>query len=221
LSQAIGDMLPSAIGVAISPIPIIAVVLMLVTERARSNGPAFVAGWWLGVGVLLAIILVATGDTAGEDEEDEPGAWLGWVELAIGAGLVALALQQWRGRGEHETPKWMDTLDSFTPVKALGAAVLLSAVNPKNLILVVAGARAIAKSGVSAGEEALAALVFVLIASIGVVTPVAVYFAFGEQAQGFLDGLKDWLAENNAVIMAVLLLILGAKSIGDAVSILT
>jgi hypothetical protein len=40
MGQAIGDLLPSAVGVAISPVPIIAVILMLGTPRARSNGPA-------------------------------------------------------------------------------------------------------------------------------------------------------------------------------------
>jgi hypothetical protein len=40
LSRAIGDLLPSAVGVALSPIPIIAVILILATPRARSNGPA-------------------------------------------------------------------------------------------------------------------------------------------------------------------------------------
>jgi hypothetical protein len=38
MGQAIGDILPMAVGVAISPAPIIAIVLMLGTPRARSNG---------------------------------------------------------------------------------------------------------------------------------------------------------------------------------------
>ena len=45
LSQAIGSLLPSAIGVALSPVPIIAVILMLGTPKARSNGTVFALGW--------------------------------------------------------------------------------------------------------------------------------------------------------------------------------
>jgi hypothetical protein len=45
MGGAIGGSLPLAIGVALSPIPIIAVVLMLTTPSARVNGPAFVIGW--------------------------------------------------------------------------------------------------------------------------------------------------------------------------------
>jgi hypothetical protein len=42
VGQAIGDFLPADVGVAISPLPIVAVVLMLVTPRGRVNGPLFV-----------------------------------------------------------------------------------------------------------------------------------------------------------------------------------
>ena len=49
MGQAIGDLLPAAVGVAISPLPIVAVVLMLVSARGRANGPAFLIGWLVGV----------------------------------------------------------------------------------------------------------------------------------------------------------------------------
>lgn len=122
--------------------------------------------------------------------------------------MLLVALQDWRGRphagAPAETPKWMSALDRFTPVKAGGAGVLLSALNPKNLLLVVAGAEAIAQTGIAGREQIAALVVFVLIASLGVATPVAVYFALGERSRDLLDRLKDWLARNNAVIMAVL-----------------
>ena len=43
MGQAIGEVLPLAVGVALSPLPIVAVVLMLVTVRAKVNGPAFIS----------------------------------------------------------------------------------------------------------------------------------------------------------------------------------
>jgi threonine/homoserine/homoserine lactone efflux protein len=112
----------------------------------------------------------------------------------------------------------MGALDSFTPIKAGGAGVLLSGLNPKNLLLAVAGALAIAQAGISTGEEVASYVVFVAVASIGVAAPVVLYFALGERSRGLLDGMRDWMARNNAVIMAVLLLIIGVKLIGDAIS---
>ena len=46
----------------------------------------------------------------------------------------------------------MGALDSFTPFKAVGAGVLLSGLNPKNLLLAVAGAT-IAATGLSNGSR--------------------------------------------------------------------
>jgi hypothetical protein len=214
-------MLPSAVGVAISPLPIVAVVLMLVTPRARTNGPAFVVGWWLGIAVVGGIVLAVAGE-AGASDEGEPETWVSILELFLGAGLLLMAVKQWKDRpragAEPEAPKWMHALDGFTPVKAGGLAAVLSGANPKNLLLVIAGAAAIAKAGISTGDEAIALVIFVLIASIGVMVPVVLFFALGERSKEMLDGLKDWMVQNNTTIMAVLLLILGVKLVGQAIA---
>jgi threonine/homoserine/homoserine lactone efflux protein len=221
MGKAIGDMLPAAVGVALSPLPIVAVVLMLVTARGRVNGPAFLLGWLFGVAAVGTIVLLlASGGNA--SDEGQPATWVNWLKLVLGVMLLLLAAKQWRGRpheGEEPvTPKWMGALDGFTPPKAGGAGVALSAINPKNLLLTVAGAAAIAQAGISAGEQAVSLLVFTVTASIGVAAPVVIYFALGDRSRPLLERLKSWMANNNGVIMAVLLLVLGVKLIGDAIS---
>jgi hypothetical protein len=94
----------------------------------------------------------------------------------------------------------------------------MSGANPKNLLLAVAGAAAIAGTGISGGEQAIAYLIFVLIATLGVGIPVGIYFAMGARSQTLLAGLKDWMSAHNAVIMSVLCLIIAAKLIGDAIT---
>jgi len=221
MNDAIGQVLPLAVAVAVSPFPIVGVVLMLGTERARSNGLAFIVGWIAGLTVAGTIVLlVSSGGDASED--GQPADWVNVLKLVLGAGLLFLAVRQWRGRpaeGEDApTPKWMSAVDSFTAIKAAEFGVLLSAVNPKNLLLVVAAGAAIAQTGVSAGEQAIALAVFVVIGSLGTGVPVALYFVLGERSKPILDGLKTWMAHNNAAIMAVLLLVIGAKLLGDGIS---
>jgi threonine/homoserine/homoserine lactone efflux protein len=114
----------------------------------------------------------------------------------------------------------MGRLDSFTPAKAAAAGVALSALNPKNLSLIVAGMAAIAQTGIPGGEQAVALIAFTLIASVGVAAPVVISLAMGERADLILASLKDWMARNNGVIMAVLLLVIGVKLVGDAISAL-
>jgi len=219
MGEAIGQILPMAVGVAISPIPIIAVILMLVTRQARVNGPAFVLGWLIGLGIIgIVVIGVAGGTVAGSDGTASGRMVL--LELVLGGLLLLVAVRQFRSRpreGEAASmPKWMGAIDGLTPVKALGAGALLSGLNPKNLLLAVGAAATIAQAGVSTGQQALAYVVFAVIAAIGVASPVVIYFALGDRAPAVLDRMKSWMGQNNAVIMTILCLILGVKLIGQA-----
>jgi threonine/homoserine/homoserine lactone efflux protein len=112
----------------------------------------------------------------------------------------------------------MGAIDSFDAVKALGAGVVLAAANPKNLLLAVAAVASIAQTAIPGGEQAVAYAVFALIGSIGVLVPLVVYFALGDRAPSILERMKGWLAQHNAVIMTVLLLVIGAKLIGEAIT---
>lgn len=218
MNEAIGDLLPFAVGTALSPFPIIAIVLILATPRAHVNGLAFMLGWILGLTALGALVLVAAGGADASDD-GEPATWVSLVKLVLGALLLVLAVKQWRERDvEKPAPKWMQTLDQLSPVKAAGIAVLLSAVNPKNLVLTVGAAAAIAQTGIDAADQAIAFAVFVLIGTLGVLAPLGLSIVLGERSKPLLDRLRSWMATNNTTIMAVLLLVIGAKLVGDGIS---
>ncbi len=221
MGEVLGQLLPTAVGVALSPLPIVAVVLMLVTARGRINGPAFILGWWVGLAGIGAVVISAAGGASAAGDSG-PATWVNWVKLIVGALLVAMASRQWRARPhdgvEPATPKWMGALDSFTPAKALGAGIVLTVANPKNLLLAIAAAVAVAGAGLSTGDETVVWIVFIVIASVGVAAPVVIFFAMGDRAGAVLDSLRNRLAHNNAVIMAVLLTVIGVKLIGDAIS---
>jgi threonine/homoserine/homoserine lactone efflux protein len=221
MGEAIGQALAPAVGVALSPVPIIAVILLLVTPRARANGPAFVVGWLLGLAALGAIVLLVAGPSDASDN-GAPATWVSVLKLVLGALLLLVAIRQWRGRpheGEQApTPKWMGAIGSFTPRKSFGAGAVLAGANPKNLLLALAAAAAIAQTGIGGGEQALAYAVFAVIGTIGVAAPMVIYFGLGDRSGPVLDRLNNWMAQNNAAIMAVLCLVLGAKIIGDAIS---
>jgi Kef-type K+ transport system membrane component KefB len=129
MGEAIGQVLPLAVGVALSPMPIVAVVLMLVTRQARVNGPVFVLGWLVGLAVVGVIVLALAGP-ADASEDGEPATW------------------------------------------------------------------------------------------VGVAAPVVLCFALGDRAPQLLEALRSWMARNSAVIMAVLLLVLGTKLVGQGIAAL-
>lgn len=137
MGVAIGQALGFAVGVAISPAPIIAVILMLFSKRAGSNSVAFLVGWLSGLAPVSGIVLVI--GLGGSNGNSDGG---GWLKLVVGVVFLVLAVKQWRGRPsdgeESPMPVWMASIDDLTIPKAFGLAVLLSAVNPKNLGLTVA-----------------------------------------------------------------------------------
>ena len=150
------------------------------------------------------LLLADAGDVATDSGAADGVAW---GKLLLGLFLIHLGLRQWRNRpkaGEQAAmPKWMEAIDGFTPVKALGTGVLLSAINPKNLILAAGAGAAIAQAGLSGNEDAVVVILFVIVASVSIAVPVLVYLFGGEKAQHVLDGWKAWLGEHNAAVMTV------------------
>jgi threonine/homoserine/homoserine lactone efflux protein len=162
VTEAIGDVLALAVAAAISPFPIIGVVLMLVTPRGRTNGLVFVVGWLAGLAVVGAVTL-AVANISGASDDGEPTAGVNLLQIALGVALLVLATRQWRKRPRpHDPPtlpNWMSAVERFTPLKAAGTGVAMSAVNPKNLLLTVAAASAIAGTGLPGSEQVIAYVV--------------------------------------------------------------
>ena len=220
MGAAIGQILGLAVGVAISPVPIIATILMLFSNRAKSNSVAFLLGWIVGLVAVATIVLLI-----GFEGSDGSSDVAGWVKVVIGVVFLLLAVKQWRNRphdGEQPPmPAWMASIDDFTAVKSFGLAALLSGVNPKNLALRIAAGSSVGAAGLTGTEEAVVVIVYVLIASCTLMVPVVGYLIAGDRMRPTLDSMKAWLLVNNGVVMAVLFAVLGAKVLGDGISILT
>jgi hypothetical protein len=91
-------------------------------------------------------------------------------------------------------------------------------VNPKNLVLLLAGAAVVAQTDASGAEQAAAWAIFTVLATAGVAAPIVVYFAMGDRAAATLDRLKTWMTRNNSTVIAVICLLFAAKLFGDAIS---
>ena len=221
MGAAIGQTMGYAIGVAISPVPIIAVILMLFTPKAKTNSVAFLAGWLFGllaVGTIVLLADVATGD--GSESSSS-----GTLKVVLGVLFLGLAAKNWRSRpapGEAPAmPSWMASIDGFTPAKSFGLAAVLSGVNPKNLALAVAAAASISATSLSQGDQFVVLAAFVALASWTVALPVAVYLVMGSRADEVLTTWKNWLTANNATVMMILFVVFGVKLLGDGLGILS
>jgi hypothetical protein len=123
VSGVAGDLLPTALAVALSPIPIVAVVLVLASPHARSAGPGFAGGWiagLLGVSLVVVGVLGAGSDGGGEDDG------VGWLKAGIGILFLVMAAQQWGKRpkpgGPAKMPAWMASIGDVRPAPPASAS---------------------------------------------------------------------------------------------------
>jgi threonine/homoserine/homoserine lactone efflux protein len=224
MGAVIGELLPLGVSVAISPIPIVAVILMLLSGQAARTSTGFLAGWVAGIVVVTLAVLLLVGQ-AGNTSAGQPSTASSVLKLVFGVLALALAVRQWRERpkpGEAaELPKWMSTIDSFTLAKALGLGFALAAVNPKNLLMCLAAGTTIGAAHLSGGGDVVAVAVFTLIAASTVAIPVIGYLTARSKMAGPLERLRDWLTQNNATVMVVLLVVIGVVLLGKGISGLT
>src|SRR5688572_23160657 len=97
MGAVIGELLPLALGVAISPIPIIAVTLTLLAPRAASTSLGFLIGWLVGI-VMTVVVFILLAGLMGDGTQDEPSTAASWIRLALGLLLGVLAIRHWQGR---------------------------------------------------------------------------------------------------------------------------
>ncbi len=220
LLEAIGAGLPAAVAIALSPFPIIGIVLILAGARGRVAGPLFMLGWIVG---LAAVTVVATLVFGGADDPDsESSAIADWGRVIVGALLVVLAVRKWRSRprdgAEPAVPTWMSSLDTATPGRSLVLGSALGGANPKNIVLAAAAATSMVEAGTEGTDLVIALVVFVLVGSVTVIGAVVARLAGGQRGISLLEEVRGFMVANSVVITVVLLLLIGAKVLGDGLT---
>lgn len=221
LGQIIGEILPLTLAIAISPLTIVAVMLMLLSPNARSTGPGFLIGWAVGVATPVAAFVLLGGALPAKQSADGPDLTRAIVHFVLATLLLLLAAKQWRSRpapgAEPALPKWMSAIDSFTFGRALGLGLLLSLPRPKNLIMAASAGVIIGGAGLSAGDATIAAAVFIVCAISTVLVPVVAYLFASEKLRQPFEAFHAWLARENTVITSVLLFVIGVLMLGKAI----
>jgi len=220
MNHAIGESITFAVGVALSPFPIVAVILMLLSKRSGPNATAFVFGWIAGVALALIAVLAISAaiglSTGGSNTSNGTST----LRLVLGIVLAVMGLRRIRrGRDEGETPppKWLGRIEGISPGYALGLGFFLAAINPKNLILIIGGGTAIAQTGASLGQKSIAAIIFVVLASVSVVAPVILYHVTRRRAEPILAKWRDALEHHASATVGAVILILGVLLIGKGI----
>lgn len=208
MTRVVADILPLAIVVMISPVNIIAAILLLFSPRPLPAAGAYLAGFAAG----LAVVLVAL-DLVAErvDWSDTGPEWFGAVlRIVLGAALLVVAVGKFRtarSPAPPELPAWMNGVTGMAPRKALTTGFLIGAGNPKNVAMAVAASVAIGAAGLPTGQIAGVVLAYVILASLGVAAPLVVALAAGERSTAILAEARTWLERHNATVLGVMYLV--------------
>lgn len=212
------DAVVYALGVASSPIPIAAVLMILSGPGASVTSTVFAAGWIMGL--VIAAVVVALLVTAFGLGNSRP-VWIGATELVFGLGFLVAGTRVWLHRASVGSSRArLDAIDSFTPARAAVLGFLLAAANPKVLALSLGPAISVARSGADMLLTCAAVAMFVGIGALGVVTPIVVYVALPTQGALGLRRVRTGIANHEGAVLAALAVAIGAFFLRDGVRLL-
>jgi threonine/homoserine/homoserine lactone efflux protein len=201
------ELIPLALVVALSPLSIIPAVLVLHTPHPRPTGLSFLVGWLTGLAALTIVFLEISSLLT---DLNKPPTWASWVRVVVGAALIVFGIYRWltRKRAAH-TPGWMQSLGKLTPMRAGLAALALTVVNPKVLFMCAAAGFAIGTAGLGSTHVWVGVVSYVAVAGSTVALPILGYAVSGDRLDESLRRLKDWMEQQHAALVAVILVVIG------------
>jgi len=212
----LATLIPLALVIALSPLSVIPAVLVLQTPRPRPTGLAFLAGWLVGLAALTAAF-VASSDALG-DLRKSPPTWASWLRIVLGSALIAFGIYRWLTRHGHtESPKWMRSFTTLTPNRAAITGLVLVVIRVEVLICTALAGLAIGSGGPGMAAKWILGAVFVAVAASTAAAPILAYAAAGNRLDEPMARLKDWMEQNNAALLAAILLVIGLMVVHNGV----
>ena len=194
------------LAIALDPLPLTAFLVVLPSKRGVRKGTAFLFGWLVSLGVVVAVTVLATGNNPPKPNTVPSLASLA-VKIAIGTVLVVIAIRQRRRmRGPKKPkkpPKWQEHVDNMSPWFALGLAPTL-----QPWTLIAAGAATVVEAKLASWESFLALVLFCVLGSASYMA-MEIYAAFRPgQCQAFLARFRTWMETHTdrAIVIGCLLL---------------
>lgn len=213
MSDLVVGLLPAAIGFALSPLPLIALILVLFSRRARSNGPIFL----LTLAVPVFFIPLAGGliGQAAADPGDTASG--GWFRLVFGVLLLVLAVMNLRKYNDTDAPEVFDKIDGMGVGAVLVLGLTATVLNPKNLALLLAAGEAMQTAELDGAALVTASAAFALLALLPFLAIVGYQLLGGESAARRLTSLKEVLLRNNHKVMFWVTGVLGTVFLAQAI----
>jgi hypothetical protein len=131
MGPAIGSALPYALAIGLSAAPILVMAVVLATTRPARVSGMFLLGWATGIAVVAGIIVGGVDMSVPMRLSPQVASA---IRLVLGAIVGLLAFRSWRDRTRTEDvpPRWIASVASWSPRRALAVGFVLGSINPKH-----------------------------------------------------------------------------------------
>lgn len=216
---ALGHILPVAVAVAFSSVPIMATILILLSPNRSRSGLTFLIGWVVGLVVtVIAFTVLAHVVPASSPRASQIA--IGIALIVIGLALVAFAIVLWR-RGARTPstgiPRWLSAVGSLGPWSALGLAFVLN-LRPKAILLSVAAGLSLRGDDLTVGETWIVIGVYTVISASSVAIPIIASLVAPQRTEKWLVGARAWVAANNRIVSILIMIMVGVVIIGNGLT---
>jgi len=208
--EAIGQLIPIALAAAVSTIPIMATILILVSDNRDQAAFPYSIGWVVGAAVFVTVATVAA-EFLPEGRLRNRDAPVGALEIVIGGAMIVFGLLALRRRQAESTgrmPRWLTRVDSLDSVPAFGLGLALN-VRPKALLLVAAAGLILRTASLDAEADVIAIAVYTAVATSTVVAPVLLTFLSPDRMRPRLQAARDWLTTHGHIVTALTMVVVG------------
>lgn len=209
MSNLLLQFIPLALA-AIAPIMILAVIMMLSAKGGLPKALSFIFARIIAY-TIWGVLLLGLNDKLSDGGSDEASVASLVIKSLLGVLLLVQAIRTYVGEDDPDAPppKWMTALDKASPIALFGIALLLSVIQVRFVLLMMAGTSSIADAALSSGQVVVA-LAFLVVAVIWPqLLPILVYLVMGKKAQALLTSMNVWLTRNQRMVNVVVLGLFG------------
>ena len=212
--QAIGHILPIALAVALSSVPIMVTIYILLSpDRSRSAMP-FAVGWVIGLALVIGICALLAQLVPAPRVPQRADTTVGTLEMLVGLALVVIGIFSFRHARHTPSPAVPKFLQRTPgPWESFGLAIVLN-LRPKALLLAIAGGLTIRGDTRSVTEALVVIAVYTIIGASTVVGPIIATLVAPKRMEPRLTSLRDWLIRNGEAMTALIVVMIGVVIVG-------
>ena len=229
------NLLPLAVGIILSPLAVVAIVVIVSSHRGLSRGTAFTIGWVLAIALVTAASFWIARALELHPVVHQPPLWVPILHFLLAAVLLAAgAVILIRGRPKlrqlagattaaevaaaaPRLPGWLRSVETFSFFKAALWGLGLFLISPVDLSCAIAAGLALAQDGSSGTVQIIAFVIYLVLAGISVIGPVLIPVLGGSKSATILSGLRSWISTHNGVLNAALLLLIGVMQLNKGI----